>query len=191
MKLASATSQGLYANRPAYGISGRLYYATDQLKLYMDTGSAWEEIKTTVAARYTTNSANTLTNAANTRIDFEDKDYDTHDAVTTGASWVFTAPFDGYYNISVSVIIDSSNAWAATEVAQLEIFSAGSRVSVFERFTSESSTAKYIQVYGSDTIYIAKNNTAHVEIYQDSGGSRGLYTNTGAEDHSRISIFMV
>jgi len=33
--------QGLAVNRPAFGIAGRFYFATDQLVLYYDSGTAW------------------------------------------------------------------------------------------------------------------------------------------------------
>ncbi|MBW2648962.1 MAG: hypothetical protein JRC53_03960 [Deltaproteobacteria bacterium] len=36
-------AQGLVSARPAAGIDGRLYYATDEGILYRDTGAAWEE----------------------------------------------------------------------------------------------------------------------------------------------------
>jgi len=37
-------TQGLDANKPAAGIPGRLYFATDTKILYRDSGTAWEEI---------------------------------------------------------------------------------------------------------------------------------------------------
>lgn len=37
--------QGALSARPAAGKRGRYYYATDQLRLYRDTGSAWVEIE--------------------------------------------------------------------------------------------------------------------------------------------------
>ena len=45
---------------------------------------------------------------------FDDKDYDTHNAVTTGSSWVFTAPLPGKYSVSVLMTFDD-HAWVPTE----------------------------------------------------------------------------
>lgn len=38
----STTTSGLFASRPAFGSAGNLYFATDTLMLYRDTGAAWE-----------------------------------------------------------------------------------------------------------------------------------------------------
>lgn len=35
---------GTFATRPAFGVSGRLYIATDTLELFRDTGTSWDEI---------------------------------------------------------------------------------------------------------------------------------------------------
>lgn len=38
----NVTSSGLFASRPSFGVVGNLYFATDTLMLYRDTGTAWE-----------------------------------------------------------------------------------------------------------------------------------------------------
>ena len=40
--LASVIVRDIIANRPAAGIPGRLFYATDTLQLYRDNGSTWD-----------------------------------------------------------------------------------------------------------------------------------------------------
>jgi hypothetical protein len=40
---------GTIASRPAFGIVGRLYVSTDDLKIYRDTGSSWVEISPSVS----------------------------------------------------------------------------------------------------------------------------------------------
>lgn len=61
-----------------------------------------------VAASYhcSTNQATT----SNTQINFDTSDFDTNSAVTTGASWEFTAPTTGYYQVSVNIIVTSGVA---------------------------------------------------------------------------------
>jgi hypothetical protein len=41
--------RGLLADRPAFGSAGRLYYATDELILYRDSGAAWQVVGTGLA----------------------------------------------------------------------------------------------------------------------------------------------
>lgn len=55
-----------------------------------------------VAARYSTASTQTI-NTTDTIIDFDTKDFDSHSAVTTGASWKFTAPSAGKYEVEASM----------------------------------------------------------------------------------------
>lgn len=59
-----------------------------------------------VAARYQINSTPTITNTASI-IDFPTKVHDTHGAVTTGASWKFTAPVAGFYRVNASLLTAS------------------------------------------------------------------------------------
>lgn len=51
-----------------------------------------------VAARYYASSGSSTT--ANNPSNFDTKEFDTHNAVTTGASWKFTAPVSGYYEVT-------------------------------------------------------------------------------------------
>lgn len=53
-----------------------------------------------VAARYTVAASTALTGAQPTN--FSTKDFDTHNAVTTGASWNFKAPVSGIYSVSTN-----------------------------------------------------------------------------------------
>lgn len=55
----------------------------------------------TVSCRYTTAAGQSAAN--NTIINFGTRDWDTHGAVTTGASWRFTAPTSGVYRLNVMI----------------------------------------------------------------------------------------
>lgn len=46
--LPTAISAGLYSALPAFGIAGRLYFATDALRMYRDNGSGWIDITPTI-----------------------------------------------------------------------------------------------------------------------------------------------
>ncbi|MCP3681253.1 MAG: hypothetical protein GY861_01055 [bacterium] len=61
-------------------------------------------------------SANTSVAAGATEIiDYQHEIYDSHDAVTVGAAWKFTAPVAGYYNVSYSIPLGGSAANATGE----------------------------------------------------------------------------
>lgn len=57
--LAAIDGQGTIAARPAFGIRGRYYYATDEGKLYRDTGAAWVEVA--LAGAYVAKAGDTMT----------------------------------------------------------------------------------------------------------------------------------
>jgi len=79
-----------------------------------------------VAARYTTAAGQSIANAATPIVDFGTKVFDTHNAVTTGASWKFTAPYSGKYRITSSLRYANGLAWVAGGGVASLIYKAGS-----------------------------------------------------------------
>lgn len=82
-----------------------LYLQYEEVMLVSD-GSNWQILNRfipPVAARYSTNTVQNIFTSSDTVINFEDVDFDSHSCVTTGASWVFTAPVDGYYRVDVGL----------------------------------------------------------------------------------------
>lgn len=61
-------------------------------------GSAVGEVAPFVGAKY--NTTVSAASSSSAPVQWSNKEYDTHNAVTTGAVWKFTAPIAGYYNIS-------------------------------------------------------------------------------------------
>jgi hypothetical protein len=55
--LSDAIGRGALSSRPAFGIPGRLYFATDEALLYRDSGTAWESVE---ADHYTQAEVNAL-----------------------------------------------------------------------------------------------------------------------------------
>jgi hypothetical protein len=42
--LSTVIAEGLYSALPAFGINGRIYFATDTKRVYRDNGTAWVEV---------------------------------------------------------------------------------------------------------------------------------------------------
>lgn len=70
----------------------------------------------TVAARYTCTQASSV--SFTLPLQFNTRDYDTHNAVTTGAGWKFTAPVSGKYLINVLM-------WISTGFTTLDLYKNG------------------------------------------------------------------
>jgi len=64
------------------------------------------------AAYYLTAAQSISASDVQTIINFNQKDFDSHNAVTTGAGWKFTAPISGKYRISTSGMLNSA-PWTA------------------------------------------------------------------------------
>lgn len=63
-----------------------------------------------VAARYTVDTGAQDVHTAGTIVRFDTKVFDTHAAVTTGASWKFTAPVSGIYRLSSNIFLNSGGS---------------------------------------------------------------------------------
>lgn len=95
-------------------------------------------------------------------LDFSTIKFDTHSAVTTGASWKFTAPVPGYYRVSV--------AGTYTTVAT------GGALQVYKNGVQYSSLANYpsvagYRISGSETLYLVAGD--YIDIRP--GGSQVTY----------------
>lgn len=129
----------------------------------------------TVAARYSTNAGATMTNAAWTLVDFEDKSNDSHNAVTTGGSWKFTAPNSGRYRVSAQAWIASGGGWASTEEAAIEIRKNTTRIAYNSNF-AHATTTSYFPIAVTDTIQMVAGDYIDCRVWNGSGGNLNLHT---------------
>ena len=142
-----------------------------------------------IAARYTSTSGQSVPNATDVLIDFATKDYDTYNAVTTGASWKFTAPIGGYYQINVMTMLDFSNQWTPSEYLQLHLRVNGTIVSKLDYdHNLAASVNQYGHSQGADCLYLAQGDYVAAHLYQTSGVAQALLTTA---DWNNISIFKV
>lgn len=131
-----------------------------------------------VAARYTTNAAQSISNASNTIIDFEDKDFDTHNATTIGASWRYTAQVPGIYSASASITSTSTGNFSGTDYIELKLYKNGSFYSskYLSNFTGSS---VQIALSHSDEINLVAGDYIDFRVYQTSGSSLPLDSSAG------------
>jgi len=138
-----------------------------------------------VAAVYTTDAGNTIANS-DAVVDFEDVVKDTHNAVTTGASWKFTAPVSGYYTISSSLQLNETagdfdgNAEYFRHYAVID----GTEKYALSRFIPPAAS-DYPTVNGSVTVYVDKDSYIQIEARQSSGVNKTLSA-TGQQNYVSI-----
>jgi len=136
-------------------------------------------------ARYYRSTAQSLANSTEVIMDYSTKQYDTHSAVTTGASWKYTAPTAGYYRINASCDIDAAS-WNIGEAHYLILYKNGvAATSPYQilNFDAKTGVASARSVVtGSTTIYLNANEYISVAALQNSGAS----VNTTADGGSNF-----
>lgn len=77
-----------------------------------------------VSASYSRTTSQSISNSGAQIIDFSTKITDTHNAVTTGGSWKFTAPVAGEYIVNAAVFYDAAT-YAAGNIITLKVYKNG------------------------------------------------------------------
>lgn len=150
-------------------------------------GAAWESLPSALVARAKSSSGQSVNHASIDIIDFATVVYDTHSAITTGASWKFTAPVTGYYVVTASLLFSASTAWAEGEQATLLMYYDGVLRSSTVH-TGHGSTSQSVEMQFSDLVYIEATHYIDLRIYHDSGSARTL-VNDGS--YNWISIHRI
>lgn len=137
----------------------------------------------TVAARYSSTAGQSIANATAVIVDYGTKDYDTHGAVTTGATWKFTAPIAGKYHVSALIQFVAGAGWDATEGAQIILYKNNTATSYLGEIYAQTTHSSIMEPGGSDTINLVAGDFIDVRAVQNSGASRSLTT-----DNLRVRI---
>lgn len=137
-----------------------------------------------VAARYKTNTATSIPNTGSfVIIDFEDSEsLDTHNAVTTGASWKFTAPVSGLYEVSATLLLDNAS-WTAGNAINMRLFKNGSQYTNLDRFASQATVTQLAYLNG--TALIPLNAGDYIDI-RCAGNQAVVVFNDNTFNHVNI-----
>lgn len=116
-------------------------------------------------------------------VDYDTKILDTHNAVTTGTNWVFTAPIAGFYEITPTAY------WASvTNFTQSDIIV---RVNGSDQYTSGqvlNNTAKYLTDGTPVIVELSQGDTVDIILRQIDSGAAARSLETSATRFSRINI---
>lgn len=133
----------------------------------------------TVAARYTTTAGQSIPNATTTIVDYGTKDFDTHNAVTTGASWKFTAPIPGKYMVSGGGAHGPAS-WTATQLIFFEVDKNGSVHSNLVQTRIQTTGSNNYRMYGGGVIVnCIAGDTIDIRTFQNQGGAVSMQTSAG------------
>lgn len=138
----------------------------------------------TVFARCYQSSGQTIThNTTPAILNFDTKETDTHGAVTTGASWKFTAPVSGIYRVETSNALSSSTA---NQLSQY-VFKNGSQFAQISEMSATGGGISSGQISGSTTMKLLAGDYIDIRFYQYDNGAVNKNT-TGSHDYNHISI---
>ena len=164
-------------------------YIDQQLRFYQRIRDERAAPDRSIVARYTTAAGQTIADNTITIVDFGTKARDTHNCVTTGASWKFTAVYPGDYPIDVAIMFASTTAWALGEHGEVLLYRNGadySRIDLDGNMDS-SAGALYKFLSGSDTVYLDTGDYCDVRVLQVTGGNLALH-NSGLFNRVSISL---
>lgn len=131
-------------------------------------------------AAYTTTAGQSISSgAAAAIIDFGTLVKDTHLAVTTGASWKYTAPTKQVVTVDVRATLSSSAAWNEGETAALYLYKNGALFRFLDFIYAPFTGAQIMLMQGSCTVELASGDYIDIRIVQNSGSAITMDTTAG------------
>lgn len=121
-----------------------------------------------VAAIYSTNAGNSYNTEA--QVDYEDKVLDTHGAVTTGASWKFSAPVSGVYDITASVYFANAS-YVVNNTILLNLWKNGSLFKFIAVWKAAASITDLIGSSGSGSLYLNAGDYIDIRVTNNRGST--------------------
>jgi len=152
---------------------------------------AFSEDGPNVAAKYQVSGATAnpgLATGATEVIDYDNVVYDTHSAVTTGASWVFTAPVSGKYRVAAAQVL-SSGVPAVNDQFNLSIFVNGAERTKLTIWFAPNTTATIPAVNGAVDVDLVVGDTLDIRGFQNIAGTPTF--STSATNLNHVSIHKI
>lgn len=150
-----------------------------------------KNLEQTITARYTTGSTpQTISHNVLTVVNFETKSIDTHNAVTIGDDWTFTAPLPGIYIIQASVRFSNSTAWDPADRMFFQYILNNSQWSVvgFKEAHVATGISSSQVVQGSDVVRMNEGDEFKIKIFQHTGLPLAILN---APDNNIVSIVRI
>lgn len=141
-----------------------------------------------LARAHRTGGSQSFSDGAEAIVNFNTVDYDPASAVTTGASWHYTVPVAGWYDIRlVQGYIDAGTSWSANAGLQVNVWvGVASPVFVSYYDVGAAATSSHtVMLSGTCALSLSAGNSVNLRIDNFSGASRGL------ADGAAIEIYRV
>ncbi len=165
------------------------YNAASTSYVYIERLSGPSQIASieSINARYKTAAGQTITSGSFQIVDFGTKDFDSHNSVTTGASWKFTAPTSGKYLVTGVCALGTGAATLGAEF-DLYLFKNGSAAGMLGGKTYDSTNSSFAFASGATTVSLISGDFIDLRVLHNHTGSRNLGANA---DQNSVSITRV
>lgn len=127
-----------------------------------------------VAARYSSSAGIAVPSVTATLVDYATKHIDTHNAVTTGASWKFTAPISGIYQVSGAWKFVTSTYGGTSNFTQYLYKNAGLQNELGFVRTENGSGSIAPAGSGTTLIELKAGDYLDFRMFQDNGATENL-----------------
>lgn len=157
--------EGSFASRPAAGVQGRLYHATDTGRWYYDNGTSWEELATSDATQ------NTTVDAAHSTTTVIASAHSTTTVIQTshGTSTIIASAHG-----TTTVVASSHSTTTAIQSTHSNVTVVASTHSTGTSITSTHSTVTSVATNHSTTTVIATNHGTITVIATAHGTSTSI-----------------
>lgn len=146
-----------------------------RIDIFRLSGPAVIAASESVQARYRSTAGQSISSGSGTTIDFGTKVFDSHSAVTTGASWKFTAPVAGVYAVSAFVEFASAT-WTSGNTQYLVLRKNGSGDSMLFYKKNEATATQEKGLPGSTVVQMLAGDYIDIQVFQNEGSSRSFST---------------
>ena len=151
----------------------------------MSQGPAQIMASESVSCKYRSSSGQSIPNNASTVVNFSTKDWDSNNAVTTGASWKFQPGISGEFEVNSKILLASGGGWGVGETAVLVLRKNGTDTDVLDAYNVDAANTNYINLRGSASIKLLATDYIDVTMYHNSGAAIPL---EASANHNFIEI---
>jgi len=155
------------------------------MSVFRLSGPAQIAASESVNAKYELSASSAIADA--TVLNFSNKIFDSHNAVTTGASWKFTAPSSGVYQVSAGARTVAIASGAVTRNFGLTVFKNGSSDTAICQTSSKTTSSTVQSCYGTNIIKLVAGDFIDIRPISDDGTNNSSAT----QKETFISILRV
>lgn len=131
-----------------------------------------------VAVKYRATAGQPVADNTDVVVNFDEKGYDSHNAVTTGSGWIFKAPLSGKYRVCVKLLY-SSEAYTINDSLGIKAFVDGVLEDHIAEMHIHSSGTVAGDVQGSCEFDLIKGQELQLKTFNNSGGTHSLVGDGG------------